>query len=100
MMNINDESNALEDMSMDIPVDREDELRSRADYYYDSAKEQIVAESDCLNDDPWLEMTMKQNVSRFLRLLRNGERQRRWILQDFKFNDPYVDICDEKRITK
>eukprot|EP00593_Proboscia_inermis_P004852 CAMPEP_0171324640 /NCGR_PEP_ID=MMETSP0816-20121228/116315_1 /TAXON_ID=420281 /ORGANISM="Proboscia inermis, Strain CCAP1064/1" /LENGTH=358 /DNA_ID=CAMNT_0011823627 /DNA_START=45 /DNA_END=1122 /DNA_ORIENTATION=- len=88
-----------DDMSMDVPVDREDELRSRADYYIDSGKEQIFEESDCLDDDPWLEISMKQNVSRFLRFLRKGEKQRRWVLKEFKFKDPYVDNSDKERLS-
>lgn len=97
MMNIQNFS-FDDDMSMDVPVDREDELRSRADYYIDSGKEQIFEESDCLDDDPWLEISMKQNVSRFLRFLRKGEKQRRWVLKEFKFKDPYVDNSDKKRL--
>eukprot|EP00592_Proboscia_alata_P008322 CAMPEP_0194356878 /NCGR_PEP_ID=MMETSP0174-20130528/4446_1 /TAXON_ID=216777 /ORGANISM="Proboscia alata, Strain PI-D3" /LENGTH=330 /DNA_ID=CAMNT_0039126661 /DNA_START=140 /DNA_END=1132 /DNA_ORIENTATION=+ len=98
MMNIQNFS-FDDDMSMDVPVDREDELRSRADYYIDSGKEQIFEESDCLDDDPWLEISMKQNVSRFLRFLRKGEKQRRWVLKEFKFKDPYVDNSDKERLS-
>jgi len=41
MMNIQNFS-FDDDMSMDVPVDREDELCNRADYYIDLAKEQIL----------------------------------------------------------
>lgn len=74
-------------LSMLPPVDRVDELRSRAEYYQQYARENFVQESDCLDrhDDgaAW-------DVARYLNHLRRGEEQRKWLLADMKFTDPYA----------
>ena len=44
MMNIKNFS-FDDDMSMDVPVDQEDELHNQADFYIDLAKEQILMNS-------------------------------------------------------
>ena len=67
-------------------VNRNNELSSRANYYHDFIKENFVQESDCLNYYPLLE----QHVQKYLYLLRKGDEGRQWILNDYKFNDPYA----------
>ena len=71
------------------PVNREDELRSRADYYKQYTRENIVQESDCLSYKVWEE----RHVERYVHLLRNGNNHRRWLLTDMKFADPYEDVA-------
>jgi len=77
-----------------MPVDRDDELSSRANYYYQWTLENIQQESDCLDRDPMMEA----NVERYLHLLREGEKRRKWILKDYKFDDPYSQSFDHKRL--
>lgn len=76
-------------LSMLPPVNREDELRSRADYYKQYTRENIVQESDCLSYKVWEE----RHVERYVHLLRNGNNHRRWLLTDMKFADPYEDFA-------
>ena len=83
-------------ISFGPPVDRENELRSRADYYLDWASETIFQESDCLDDNPWLE----ENVDRYLHFIRLGEERRQWILNAYKFPDPYPNSFDHERINR
>lgn len=66
------------------PVDRVDELRSRAEYYGQYANENFLQEADCLDGD-WT----KHKLQRYLHFLRKGENDRKWLLRDMKFNDPY-----------
>jgi hypothetical protein len=73
-------------LSLLPPVDRVDELRSRAEYYQQYAREHFVQESDCLDRDEWQEF----HLARYLHLLRRGEEQRQWLLADMKFPDPYA----------
>jgi hypothetical protein len=76
-------------ISMLPPVDRVDELRSRAEYYQQYARENFVQESDCLEQDnnvPWKE----QHVARYIFHLRRGEEHRQWLLADMKFTDPFA----------
>jgi hypothetical protein len=67
------------------PVDRVDELRSRAAYYQQYAREHFVQESDCFKDE-WQDF----HLARYLHLLRRGEEQRQWLLADMKFPDPFA----------
>lgn len=83
-------------LSMMPPVDREDELRSRAEYYMQYAHENFIQESDCLNHDDLKE----GHVARFFYYLRNGEFQRKWLLNDMQFPDPCATAFDEKRVNE
>lgn len=71
-------------LSMLPPVNRVDELRSRAEYYQQYTRENFVQESDCL-DHPVL---LAGHIDRFVYLLRRGDDHRKWLLQDMKFEDP------------
>jgi hypothetical protein len=73
-------------LSMLPPVDRSDELRSRAEYYQQYARENFVQASDCLNHDVWED----EHVARYLYHLRQGEEHRKWLLADMKFADPFA----------
>lgn len=73
----------------EMPVDREDELESRANYYYQWSRENVEQESDCLDRQP---MLLESDVERYVQLLRSGEERRQWLLRDYKFKDP----CDAK----
>lgn len=73
-------------LSMLPPVDRPDELHSRAKYYQQYARENFVQESDSLNSVVWDE----QHVARYTHHLRKGEEHRKWLLADMKFVDPFV----------
>ena len=83
-------------LSMARPPDREDELESRADYYYSYARESFLQESDCLDENPlrW------KDLKRFLYYLRKGDKDRKWLLGDMMFPDPYKDSMDASRIQK
>jgi hypothetical protein len=72
-------------LSLLPPVDRVDELRSRAAYYQQYAREHFVQESDCFKDE-WQDF----HLARYLHLLRRGEEQRQWLLADMKFPDPFA----------
>lgn len=82
--------------SMASPVDRENELSSRAIYYHGHTRENFDGDSDCLKPDPWRE----ENVDRYLDFLRSGEYKRKWIMNDYKFDDPYVDDFDSDRVDR
>lgn len=82
--------------SMAPPVDRENELTSRANYYHGHTREHFDGDSDCLKADPWRE----ENVDTFLNVLRSGEYKRTWVMKDYKFDDPYVDVFDNERVDK
>jgi len=82
-------------LSMLPPVDREDELRSRAEYYLQYLRENFVQESDSLD----FSVLGEQHWRRFLHHLRRGNEHRRWLLQDMKFEDKYEDSWSEDRIT-
>lgn len=83
-------------LSMAPPPNKEDELRSRAEYYYAFCKESFVQESDCLYNDPLWE----KDIDRFLYYLRKGDKDRKWLLSDMMFPDPYKDSLDQQRIKK
>lgn len=78
------------------PVDRENELESRAEYYAEWTRENFAQESDCLAPDPWRE----DDVERYLHFLRVGEERRQWVLKDYGFKDPFGDRFDPSRVDK
>jgi hypothetical protein len=51
-------------------VHKDDELRSRAEYYLSYAREHFTQESDCLENDPLKE----QDIQRYLYYLSKGEK--------------------------
>ena len=77
-------------LSMLPPVDRKDELRSRAEYYMQYTRENFVQESDCLVTDDW----KKDHVSRYLFHLKRGDEHRKWLLMDMQFTDEYQHSFD------
>lgn len=82
--------------SMRPPVDRNNELRSRAEYYHAHLRENFNSDSQCLDRDPWNE----HDVQACLHFLRHGEKSRRYILKDYRFDDPYSFMYDVERINK
>ena len=83
-------------LSMLPPVDRDDELRSRAEYYRQYTRENFVQESDCLSYEDW----NAQHVARYLFHLRRGDEHRKWLLNDMKFEDPFKHAFDHDRVGK
>ena len=83
-------------LSMLPPVDREDELRSRYEYYLQYTRENFVQESDCLDHEELDE----RHIARYLHHLRQGDRQRKWLLKDMQFKDPYKDSLANERIMR
>jgi hypothetical protein len=83
-------------LSMSPPPNREDELRSRAEYYHSYAREYFTQESDCLDNDPLKE----RDIRRYLYYLRKGDKDRKWLLGDMMFPDPYKNSLDQKRIER
>lgn len=83
-------------ISMAPPPDKEDELRSRAEYYHSYAREYFVQESDCLDNDPLWE----RDIKRYLYYLRKGDKDRKWLLSDMMFKDPYKTALDHSRIVR
>ena len=75
------------------PVDREDELRSRAEYYQQYARENFVQESDVFGREIW----DRQHVSRYIHHLRKGDEHRKWLLADMKFPDPFDKSFDNEQ---
>lgn len=82
--------------SMAPPVDRENELSSRANYYHGHTREHFDGDSDCLKPDPWRE----ENVDTYLAVLRRGEYKRKWVMNDYKFHDVYLNAFDDRRVDK
>jgi hypothetical protein len=83
-------------LSMAPPPNKEDELRSRAEYYHSYAREYFTQESDCLDNDPLQE----RDIRRYLYYLRKGDKDRKWLLADMMFPDPCKDSVDLTQITK
>lgn len=83
-------------ISMAPPPDKEDELRSRAEYYHSYARESFTQESDCLDNEPLRE----RDIKRYLYYLRKGEKDRQWLLADMMFPDPYKMSLDNKRVKR
>lgn len=82
--------------SMQPPVNRENELSSRASYYLAHLREHINSDSQCLTSDPWKE----HDVEVFLHYLRTGEKRRRYVLKDYRFDDPYRSLFDNERVKR
>ena len=78
------------------PVDRANELESRAEYYAEWTRENFAQESDCLATEAWRE----EDVARYLHFLRIGEERRRWVLKDYGFDDPFADVFDPDRVDR
>ena len=78
------------------PVDRANELESRAEYYAEWMRENFAQESDCLATEVWRE----DDVARYLHFLRVGEERRRWVLKDYGFDDPFADVFDPDRVDR
>ena len=93
--NLNDEKADLF-FSMRPPVDRKNELRSRAEYYHAHLRENFNSDSQCLDKNPWNE----HDIQACLYFLRHGEKSRRYILKDYRFEDPYSSKYDVERINK
>lgn len=83
-------------ISMAPPPDKVDELRSRAEYYQSYAREYFVQESDCLDNYPLRE----KDIKRYLFYLRKGDKDRKWLLADMMFPDPYKTAMDQARIVR
>jgi len=83
-------------ISMAPPPNKEDELRSRAEYYHSYTREYFTQESDCLDNDPLLE----RDFRRYLYYLRKGEKDRKWLLGDMMFPDPYKNSFDQERVNR
>lgn len=83
-------------ISMQPPPNKEDELHSRAEYYYSYAREYFTQESDCLDNDS----LMERDFRRYLYYLRKGDKDRKWLLGDMMFPDPYKNSLDQDRIDK
>ena len=83
-------------ISMAPPPNKEDELHSRAEYYYSYTREYFTQESDCLDNDPLEE----RDIRRYLYYLRKGDKDRKWLLGDMMFPDPYKNSLDKDRISR
>lgn len=84
-------------MTFEPPVDRENELSSRSSYYLAFVKESCGQEMDCLTrNDPWRE----EDVERFVFMMNQGEERRKWILNDYQFDDPFHHIWESVMKTK
>lgn len=91
------ETEAGGEISMSPPVDRENELESRAAYYYSWTRENFQQESDCLEtNNPWRE----GDTDRYAHFLKTGEERRQWVLRDYNFEDPYKDAFDHERLSR
>ena len=61
-----------------------------AEYYHQFARENLFQETDCLPlGDKEIAPLHEQDVQRFLFLLKKGDHDRQWLLQDMMFPDPY-----------
>jgi hypothetical protein len=80
--------------SLGPPVDRENELDSRAIYYHGHTREHFDGEYNCLKWDPWKE----EHVDRYLHFLHDGEHKRKWVMNDYKFPDSYAHVFDSERV--
>ena len=98
-----------------LPVNRDDELKSRANYYYNYAREQIEQESDIFETLDWSltagykgdhvkeessspTSLTKDQIHRYFYFLRKGEEQRLYILRKYKFEDPCPTSFDSSRV--
>jgi hypothetical protein len=84
------------------PVDRENELSSRATYYHSFVQESFQQEVDCLSvmspESSHLGSLFwrEEQVNRFVYLMEQGEERRRWILESYKFDDSYKEQKNEQ----
>lgn len=100
-------------LSMVPPVNRQRELHSRAEYYWQYVQEQFVNELDIFykpdkkNDDHSPQQQQQQQYQpldfqeawqRYFHFVRYGMTQRTWLLQDMKFDDPFQTL--DKDLTK
>jgi hypothetical protein len=46
--------------------------------------------------NPWKE----EHVDRYLHFLRQGEYKRKWVMNDYKFPDPYANVFDNDRVNR
>ena len=84
-----------------IPVNRDDELQSRANYYYNWARELIEQESDIFSNDNKDDNSItKEQVHRYFHFLRNGEEKRQYVLQKYQFDDPCEKLFDFEVVDK
>jgi hypothetical protein len=83
-------------ISMSPRPDKDDELRSRAAYYLSYAREYFIQESDCLDNEPLRE----KDIKRYLYYLRKGDKDRKWLLSDMMFPDPYKTAMDLAHIER
>jgi hypothetical protein len=83
-------------LSMSPPPNKQDELRSRYEYYLSYCKEYFVQESDSLDNDP----LQQRDVKRYLYYVRKSEKDRRWLLGDMHFRDPHKENDLEDLCTK
>lgn len=64
--------------------------QKRAEYYHQFARENLFQETDCLPlGEKEIAPLHEQDVQRFVFLLQKGDKDRRWLLQDMMFPDPY-----------
>ena len=85
-----------------IPLNREDELKSRANYYYNWARELIEQESDIFSnyddDKEANDSFTEEQVRRFFYFLRDGEEKRKFILLKYQFDDPCKGSFDNEYV--
>lgn len=80
---LSDDLSSLGGISFTPPIDRENELISRAMYYSQYASESFHQDSDCLMNDPWKEV----DIEKYVYLMRQGNDYRKWVLDDNLFED-------------
>jgi len=66
------------------------------DYYTEWSYENFFEEGDCLAGELW----MRDDVERYVRLMRSGEKRRKWLLKDYKFEDLYEGKFDFGRLDR
>lgn len=74
-----------------LPINRKDELASRANYYYNWARELIDGESDIFDE---FEEINESQVKRYFYYLKDGEKKRQYVLKKYDFDDPCLDSFD------
>ena len=78
------------------PEDREDEFKSRTEYYLQYTRENFYAEMNCLHPEDFHD----EHFDRYIYFLRKGEERRRWLLSDMKFDDPLAGHFDVDRVDR
>ena len=79
---------------MSPPVNRANELHSRAEYYTEVACESVWRYAEILEDNPLSE----QDIENFIFVLQRGEQRRQWVLREYQFNDPCEGVFDQERL--